>query len=288
MDQKDYYKILGVTADASAEEIKKTFRKLAFQYHPDRNSGNENMMKELNEAYAVLSDQQKRREYDSYRQSYGYFARDRFRQAHTEQDIFRDSDINRVFEELSRTFGFSSPEDIFSRTNFYGDQFRTFQFRGPGFAGRGFFFFGPMSKTYQDMMRASRHQTKEVPTYRPSLVSRMLLKGLQAFQKHVVKQYGLELPERGKDIEDEIKITPEIASTGGKVRYHYAKPDNPRDLFIKIPPGIKEGQKIRLRGMGKDGSYGGETGDLYLQVRISISFFDRIRKFFMGYCTNKN
>ncbi|MBS1112737.1 MAG: DnaJ domain containing protein, partial [Nitrospirae bacterium] len=71
MDQKDYYKILGVTADASAEEIKKTFRKLAFQYHPDRNSGNENMMKELNEAYAVLSDQQKRREYDSYRQSYG-------------------------------------------------------------------------------------------------------------------------------------------------------------------------------------------------------------------------
>ena len=281
MDQKDYYKILGVTADASADEIKKTYRKLAFQYHPDRNPGNEGMMKELNEAYAVLSDQQKRREYDSYRQSYGFFARDRFRQTYTEQDIFRDSDINRVFEELSRAFGFSSPEDIFSRTNFYGDQFRTFQFRGPGFTGRGFFFFGPMSKSYQDMMKASRHQTKEVPAYRPSLFSRILLKGLQAFQKHVAKKYGLALPERGEDTEDQIKITPEIASAGGKVRYHFAKPENPRDLFIKIPPGIKEGQKIRLKGLGKDGNNGGETGDLYLKVRIDISFFDRIRKFIM-------
>lgn len=281
MDQKDYYKILGVSTDASADEIKKTYRKLAFQYHPDRNPGNEGMMKELNEAYAVLSDQQKRREYDSYRQSYGFFARDRFRQTYTEQDIFRDSDINRVFEELSGAFGFSSPEDIFSRTNFYGDQFRTFQFRGPGFTGRGFFFFGPMSKSYQDMMKASRHQTKEVPAYRPSLFSRILLKGLQAFQKHVAKKYGLALPERGEDTEDQIKITPEIASAGGKVRYHFAKPENPRDLFIKIPPGIKEGQKIRLKGLGKDGHNGGETGDLYLKVRIDISFFDRIRNVFM-------
>jgi len=281
MEQKDYYKILGVSADASPDEIKKTYRKLAFQYHPDRNPGNENMMKELNAAYAVLSDLQKRREHDSYRQNYGFFARDRFRQTYTEQDIFRDSDINRVFEELSRAFGFSSPEDIFSRTNFYGDQFRTFQFRGPGFTGRGFFFFGPMSKTYQDMMRASRHQTKEVPTYRPSLVLRILLKGLQAFQKHVAKKYGLALPERGEDTEDQIKITPEVASAGGKVRYHFAKSDNPRDLCIKIPPGIKKGQKIRLKGLGKDGNNGGETGDLYLKVRIDISFFDRIRKFIM-------
>lgn len=278
MNQKDYYKILGVSADASADDIKKTYRTLAFQYHPDRNPGNEDMMKELNEAYAVLSDQQKRREYDSYRKSYGYFARDRFRETYTEQDIFRDSDINRVFEELSRAFGFSSPEDIFSRTNFYGDQFRTFQFRGPGFAGRGFFFFGPISKTYQDLMSASQYQTKEVPAYRPSLISKILLKGLRAFQKHVAKKYELEIAERGEDVEDQINVTPEIASAGGKVRYHYAKPDNPRDLFIKIPSGIKEGQKIRLKGMGKDGSHGGQNGDLYLKVKIGISFYDRIRK----------
>lgn len=56
MMDKDYYCILGVSEDAAAEELKRTYRKLAFQYHPDRNPGSEEMMKEINEAYAVLSD----------------------------------------------------------------------------------------------------------------------------------------------------------------------------------------------------------------------------------------
>jgi curved DNA-binding protein CbpA len=83
-------------------------------------------------------------------------------------------------------------------------------------------------------------------------------------------------------------FTPEIASAGGKVRYHYAKPDNPRDLFIKIPPGIREGQKIRLKDKGKDGSHGGKAGNLYPKVRISISFFidtQNFRKFAETYET---
>ena len=278
MEQKDYYKILGVGADASFEEIKKTYRKLAFQYHPDKNPGREEMMKEINEAYAVLSDDRKRREYDSYRQSYGFFARDKFRQTYTEQDIFRDSDINQVFAELSRAFGFKRPEDIFSSSTFYGNQFRTFQFKGPVFTGKGFFFFGPISKTYQDMLRTSRFQTSEAPADRPSLFSRILIKGLQTFQKRMAKKYGLE-SERGKDIEDEITIPPEVVSAGGKVSYHYAKPDNPRDLMIKIPAGIRQGQKIKLKGMGKDGRHGGETGDLYLKVKIRTPFLKKIKEF---------
>lgn len=280
MEQKDYYKVLGVNEDASFEEIKKTYRKLAFQYHPDKNPGKEEMMKEINEAYAVLSDERKRREYDSCRQSYGFFARDKFRQTYTDQDIFKDSDINKVFAELSRAFGFNRPEDIFSRSTFYGNQFRTFQFKGPGFTGKGFFFFGPMSKTYQDMLRASQHQTNKAPAYRHSLFSRILLKGMQAFQNHMAKKYGLELPERGKDIEDEITIPSEIALASGKVRYHYAKPDNPRDLMIKIPPGIREGQKIKLKGMGKDGRHGGESGDLYLKVKVHTPLLKKIREVF--------
>jgi len=280
MEQKDYYKVLGVNEDASFEEIKKTYRKLAFQYHPDKNPGKEDMMKEINEAYAVLSDKRKRREYDSYRQSYGFFARDKFRQTYTDQDIFKDSDINQVFAELSRAFGFNRPEDVFSRSAFYGNQFRTFQFKGPGFTGKGSFFFGPMSKTYEDMLRAFQYQTSEAPAYRPSLFSRILLKGMQAFQNHMAKKYGLELPERGKDIEDEITIPSEVASAGGKVRYHYAKPDNPRDLMIKIPPGMREGQKIKLTGMGKDGRHGGEYGDVYLKVKVHTPLFKKIRECF--------
>jgi len=279
MEQKDYYKVLGVGEEASFEEIKKTYRKLAFQYHPDKNPGKEEMMKELNEAYAVLSDERKRREYNSYRQSYGFSARDKFRQTYTDQDIFRDSDIHQVFAELSKAFGFQRPEDIFSRSTFYGNQFRTFQFKGPGFTGKGFFFFGPMSKTYQDMLRDSQYQTSRAPAYRPSLSSRILLKGLQAFQHHVAKKYGLELPERGKDIEDSITVLPEVASTGGKAPYHYANPANPRDLMIKIPPGIREGQKIKLKGMGKEGRHGGESGDLYLKVQVYIPLLKKIKEF---------
>ncbi len=279
MNGKDYYKILGVSENAITEEIKKTYRKLAFQYHPDRNPNSEETMKEINEAYAVLSNPEKRSEYDSYRQSYGFFARDRFKQTYTEQDIFKDSDVYNVFEELSKVFGFSSPEDIFSRNTFYGTEYRTFKFKGPGLSGSGFFFFGPMSKTYQDMMKGTWDHKAEAPAYRPSVFSKILLKGLKAFQKHAAKKYGLELPKRGKDIQDEIKITPEMASSGGKVRYHYRKPDNPRDLMIKIPPGIREGQRVRLRGMGGDGSHGGDPGDLYLKVRIRTSFLNMIKKF---------
>jgi DnaJ-class molecular chaperone len=278
MEQKDYYKALGIDETASFEEIKKTYRKLAFQYHPDKNPGKEDMMKEINEAYAVLSDERKRKEYDSFRQSYGFFARDKFRQTYTEQDIYRDSDINQIFAELSRAFGFNRPEDIFSRNAFYGDKFKSFQFKGPGFTGKGFFFFGPGSRTYQDLFQ----QTRNAPARRPSLFSNLFLKGLQAFQSHVARKYGLELPERGKDVEDEITIPPETATAGGKVHYHYAKPDSPRDLMIKVPPGTKAGQKIKLRGMGKDGKSGGGSGDLYLRVKVQTPWLKKIKEFLLG------
>lgn len=191
MTDKDYYKILGVSESAAAEEIKKTYRKLAFQYHPDRNPGNEEAMKEINEAYAVLSDPGKRREYDSYRQRYGSFARDQFRQGYTERDIFKDSDIYQVFEEFSRAFGFSRPEDIFSQNKFYGPQYRSFEFKGPGFFGKGMFFFGKMPTFDQEQMIRSRYQQGAMPEYQHRLFSKILLKGLNLFQKHVAKKYGL-------------------------------------------------------------------------------------------------
>lgn len=140
-----------------------------------------------------------------------------------------------------------------------------------------------MSKAYQDMIKEAPSQTGVAPTYKPSLSSRILLKGLEAFQRHVAKKYGLELPERGKDVQDEIKITPELASAGGKVQYHYMKPGDFRDLMIKIPPGIREGQRIRLEGMGGDGSHGGEPGDLFLKVKIRTSFLEKIRELFKKY-----
>ncbi len=95
---EDYYKILGVGRDASEEEIKKAYRKLAMKYHPDHAKGDktaEEKFKKISEAYAVLSDKQKRQEYDT-------FGSEGFRERFTQEDIFRGFNIN----DILREFGF--------------------------------------------------------------------------------------------------------------------------------------------------------------------------------------
>jgi curved DNA-binding protein len=100
MSGKDYYQILGVSKSASPEEIKKAYRKLALKYHPDRNKGDkgaETKFKEISEAYAVLSDPEKKKQYDM-------FGADGFHKRFTQEDIFRDFDFGTIFKE----FGFGS------------------------------------------------------------------------------------------------------------------------------------------------------------------------------------
>jgi curved DNA-binding protein CbpA len=273
MDRKDYYKTLGVSETATPGEIKKTYRNLAFRYHPDKNPGSQELMKEINEAYAVLSNPDKRREYDHLRQSFGSFARDRFRQTHTDDDIFRNSDINQIFEELSKIFGFSRPEDIFSRDTFYGRNYREFKFKGPGVSGGGFFFFGPMGNAYR---------SGKGPAGKSSLASKIMLKGLDMFQKMAAKRLGIVLPEKGRDLGDSLAVTPDEASSGGKVRYIINQPGKSREILITVPPGIREGQKIKLRGLGEEGTHGGEAGDLFLKVRIRRPFFERVKEILRG------
>jgi len=101
---KDYYKILGVEKRASAEEVKKRYRKLALQHHPDRNKGNkgaEDKFKQISEAYAVLGDPEKRKQYDT-------FGSTRFHQRFSQDDIFRGFDIS----DILRDFGFSSGDSF--------------------------------------------------------------------------------------------------------------------------------------------------------------------------------
>ncbi len=108
---KDYYKILGVSKDASPEEIKKAYRKLALKYHPDRNKGDkqaEERFKEINEAYAVLSDPEKRKQYDT-------FGSTEFHRRFTQEDIFRNFDFGSTFQDL----GIGG--DIFSKI-FFGSR----------------------------------------------------------------------------------------------------------------------------------------------------------------------
>lgn len=126
MSLKDYYRVLLVSEDATHQEIKEAYRRLAFQYHPDRNKRDPyytEKMKELNEAHSVLGDPRKRRQYDALRHQYILFVYTRSRQDLSGRGIFRDADIDRIFNDLADSFGFRKTERIF---DFYYHIYRTF------------------------------------------------------------------------------------------------------------------------------------------------------------------
>lgn len=258
MSTDDYYKTLGVEPQASMRQIKAAYRRLAFEHHPDRNRdrpASAETMKRVNEAYAVLSNPAKRREYDALRQQFGSSAHHQYRSAHTERDIFSGSDVNTVFEEMARAFGLRGFEDIFR--DFYGHDYQRFEFRRPRATVRGFVLrrsFGPGPKS-------AMSTGANGPFNR---IARAALRRLT----------GIELPEPGADIHDRIDLDPAFAGAGGPYAYYLR--ERSKKLVVKIPPGVRTGQRIRLAGMGHMGKAGGEPGDLFLEVRLRRPLFRRM------------
>ena len=259
MEAKDYYQTLGLSKDADTKAIKNAYRELAFKYHPDRNRDNAdavNRMKAVNEAYAVLSHPDKRRQYDTMRQQFGASAHNQFRQHYSEQDIFSGSDIFRIFEEMTRMHGFRGTEDIFRE--FYGSGYRTFQGRRPGMRFKGFVY-----------TRRPRGTSQTRPA--GELPGRGLFGRLA--QNMVERLTGVTFPQAGTDAEDTIRLSPEEARRGGPYAYYYRQ--QKKKLVVKVPPGIREGQRIRLSGLGGPGRGGGSPGDLYLRVEIAKPTLER-------------
>jgi DnaJ-class molecular chaperone len=258
MHTGDYYTRLGVGPQASTRQIKAAYRRLALEHHPDRNRDNPaeaEIMKQLNEAYAVLSNPVKRREYDALRQQFGSSGHSRYRDAHSQQDIFSGSDINAVFEEMARAFGFRGFEDIFR--DFYGQEFQRFEFRRPRASVRGFVF--------RRSFPPGRERTPSAPAI--GLLNRI---ARSAFQK----LSGIELPEPGAHIKDRIYLDRPIAEAGGA--YAYYLQERFKKLIVQIPPGVRDRQRIRLAGMGHTGKAGGSPGDLFLEVRLHRPFLKRL------------
>ena len=264
MSQRDYYEVLGVDRSSEQQAIKEAYRKLAFQYHPDRNKENSSAvekMKEINEAYAVLSDPKKKNDYDRFHEQYGPDGYDQFKQRYSEQDIFRGSDINQIFEELARAFGFRGFEEVFKES--YGQGYQSFEFRRPGVFGRGFIFFGPGS---------GRSDQQKIP------ISSEIFPGvLGKLTRYLLKKtLGIKEPGKGKDLEESIYLHPRQALEGAKGKYFHRK--RSKELIVTIPPGLKEDQKVRLKGMGEPGKDGGEPGDLYLKVKIKTPLLEKFRE----------
>jgi len=269
MDHNDYYTTLGVNRAATEREIKNAYRELAFKHHPDRNRDNPeavNTMKAVNEAYAVLSNPQKRQAYDALRTQYGASAHQQFRQSYNERDIFAGSDIFRVFEELTRLHGFRHYDEIFRE--FYGSGYRRYEVKRPGMLFRGFIFTGGGS--------AGRGQPP--PEYRrPHLGGGWgrLAQGL------LERLLGSALPRQGADVTEAIRLSPETARQGGPFAYFHRTQN--KKLVVKIPAGVRAGQRIRLGGLGEAGRAGAPAGDLYLRVVIVRPWLESLKNRIRGW-----
>jgi molecular chaperone DnaJ len=258
MAKRDFYEVLGVPKNASDEEVKKAYRKLAMKHHPDRNQGDaakaaEERFKEVKEAYEMLSDPQKKAAYDQY--------------GHAGVDPnMRGSGAGgpEGFEGFSGAFG-----DIFG--DIFGGQ------RGGQRGGRQVFRGADLSYAMEiDLEEAAGGKESQIRI--PSWDNCDICKGTGAKPGTSVKtcstchgQGVVQMRQGFFSVQQNCptchgtgKIVPEpcIACAGqGKIKKQ-------RTLEIKIPAGIDDGQRIRSSGNGEPGQNGGPSGDLYIEIRL--------------------
>jgi curved DNA-binding protein len=283
---EDYYQLLGVKKGASEGEIKKAYRKLAMKYHPDHTKGDkasEEKFKKISEAYAVLSDKEKRKEYDT-------FGAEGFHQRFSQEDIFRGFD----FGDVLREFGFG------------GDYFSG---RGRG-SGMRFNFgggspFGSQAGQQQARMKGSDLiyelplTLKEVATGTSKTVSLQqqgysekvtvkIPKGLISGKKLRLAGKGSPSPLGGPPgdlfiqskvlidpfyraeaydlhINQEVKLSEALLGT----RISVSTLDD-KKLSLKIPPGTRPGTKMRMPGQGLPHMKGNKKGDLYVIIQVKL------------------
>jgi curved DNA-binding protein len=216
---KDYYDVLGVARDASSEEIKRAFRKLALKYHPDKVTGKdktaaEAKFKEINEANEVLSDPEKRRKYDQLGANWNHPER---------QPAPPQGGAGGGYEEASE-----------------------FHFDGTGFSDFFEQFFGSRGRPSGGFSRTRSSGAG-----------------------------GETVAQRGQDIEGDILVTLDEILHGSTRTIQLQRADprtgqsTTQTLRVKIPPGVREAQLIRLAGKGQEGIGGGESGNLYLRVKLA-------------------
>jgi|Deesub1362A_J573_1020465.scaffolds.fasta_scaffold00131_76 molecular chaperone DnaJ len=260
--KKDYYEILGVPRNASKEEIKKAYRRLALKYHPDRNKSPdaEEKFKEISEAYGVLSDDAKRAQYDRWGHA-GIEGR------YTAEDIFRSINFDDIFGDLGFDFGFDSIFDMFfgrrrsQRTGpRKGADLRTDIEITLEEAYRGV----ETTVTYPRLEKCGEcNGSGAEPGTSPITCPNCGGSGQTSYTKRTPFGHFTSVSTcgrcggKGTIIE---KPCRECKGSGVVQRK--------RKVLVKIPPGVDEGSRLRIPGEGEVGENGGPPGDLYVVVHI--------------------
>lgn len=221
MEYKNYYEVLGVSKDASQEEIRRAYKDLAKKYHPDMNrnsSVSETKFKEINEAYEVLKDPEKRRKYDELQNTA------KFRHG----SEFDPRDFGFDYQTKGRagaTSGFGSDE--------FSDFFNMF-FGGGGFGSDDIF------AGFGGSHRSNRGSSRSYG-------------GTSQFEGDINANMEIDLYE---------------AFHGGEKQVRLSTDNGEKTLKVKIPKGVTDGSKIKLKGQGRKDPYTGRVGDLYIKLGI--------------------
>jgi len=275
MDYKDYYKVLGVPKSASQAEIKKKFRKLAVQYHPDKNKDNpsaEDKFKEINEAYEVLGDAEKRKQYDELGANWK-----NYRQY---QNAGFDNSGSRSYQysgDFSDFFGGAGGFSDFFNT-FFGGGASTFQ----GAQKRRRTSVKPSTAELSITFDEAIHGGEKIVLIGDKKVRLNLKPGMKDGQKLNLKgkgKHGNDLhivlkvesspiyEKKGLDLYSIEKVDVLTAVLGGKVNVNtpYGQ------TRISIPAGTSGGKKLRLKGKGcPEYNKPGVKGDLIVEIRIDV------------------
>lgn len=273
---KDYYDILGVSKNASQDEVKRAFRKMAHQYHPDKAGGNEAKFKEINEAYQVLSNQQKRQQYDQYGQTFEQAQRQGGFGGFSWEDFARQAGgpFGSGYRTENVEFDFGDLGDIF------GDLF--------GFGGR------TRARRAQERRRGQDIEVSMEIEFREAVFGTEKI--IDLFKNMTCPHCSGSGAEPGSKIITcatcggsgqveqvqhtilgqfrTVGVCPECRGEGKKASERCSQcrgQGRVRDtekIKVKIPAGIDNGETIRLVAEGEAGQKGGAAGDLFITLRV--------------------